>query len=83
MYDWALADEHMKEYIAEGKSYSYLCKIAERYANSAYRQGDAATARDSVAKRLTPKYPAATQSTVKNKIQSNGYFIHWNLKDEL
>lgn len=83
MYDWALADENLKEYIAEGKSYSYLCKIAERYANSAYRGGNQAAARDSVAKRIAPKYPASKQSYVANQIKNQGYFIHWNLKDGL
>ena len=80
MYDWAIADEHMKEYIAEGKSYSYMCKIAERYANNAYRGGDPAEARDSVAARIAPKYaPMGRQSVVENRIKSNGYFIHWKL----
>lgn len=80
MYDWAIADEHMKEYIAEGKSYSYMCKIAERYANNAYRGGDPAEARDSVAARIAPKYaPMGRQSVVENRIKSNGYFIHWEL----
>lgn len=80
MYDWAIADEHMKEYIAEGKSYSYMCKIAERYANNAYRGGDPAEARDSVAARIAPKYaPMGRQSVVENRIKNNGYFIHWEL----
>lgn len=80
MYDWALADENNKEYLAEGKSYSYMCKIAERYANSAYRNGSEEKARDSVAVRIAPKYAAAgLQQTVASKIKSNGYFIHWNL----
>lgn len=80
MYDWALVDENNKEYIAEGKSYSYMCKIAERYANSAYRNGSEAKARDSVAVRIAPKYAnAGIQQTVENKIKNNGYFIHWNL----
>ena len=80
MYDWAIADEHMKEYIAEGKSYSYMCKIAERYANSAYRGGNPAEARDSVAARIAPKYaPMGRQSVIENRIKNNGYFIHWDL----
>ena len=80
MYDWAIADEHIKEYIAEGKSYSYMCKIAERYANSAYRGGNPAEARDSVAARIAPKYaPMGRQSVIENRIKNNGYFIHWDL----
>ena len=31
LYDEVLAYQYSKEYIAEGKAYSYLCKIAERY----------------------------------------------------
>lgn len=82
MYDWALADENMKEYIAEGKSYSYMCKIAERYANSAYRNGDQDKARDSVAVRLSKKYAASgRQAIVENRIKSNGYFINWQLQE--
>ena len=82
MYDWALADEHMKEYIAEGKSYSYMCKIAERYANSAYRNGNEEKARDSVAVRIGPKYAVTgRQGTVEGRIRSNGYFINWQLQE--
>lgn len=80
-YDWAIADEHIKEYIAEGKSYSYLCKIAERYANSANRNGDQAKARDSFAARMTPKYSSTGRSgIVESRIKSNGYWINWDLK---
>lgn len=82
MYDWALVDEHMKEYIAEGKSYSYMCKIAERYANSAYRNGNSDEARDSVAARVAPKYaPMGRQTVVENHIKNDGYFINWELTD--
>lgn len=81
IYDWALADEYLKEYVAEGKSYSYLCKIAERYANSIYRSGSQEAARDSFAARITPKYEGtSTQAKVQNYIQTNGYFIDWNLE---
>ena len=82
MYDCSLADEHMKEYIAEGKSYSYMCKIAERYANSAYRNGNEEKARDSVAVRIGPKYAVTgRQGTVEGRIRSNGYFINWQLQE--
>ena len=79
-YDWALADENIREYVAEGKSYGYMCKIAERYSNSAYRNGNLAEARDSVAKRIVPKYPATKQSHVSSSIKSNGYFVNWDLQ---
>lgn len=78
MYDWAIADEHTKEYVGEGKSLSFLCKVAERTA----RGGNDAAARDSMARRIAPKYAAnGLQSKVANAIQSNGYFIQWDLKD--
>lgn len=76
IYDWAIADEHMKEFIAEGKSYPYLCKIAERYCHGG--RGNEATARDSVANRIAPKYTTGRQK-VRNSITANGYFIHWDL----
>lgn len=81
IYDWALADEYLKEFVAEGKSYGYMCKIADRYADPAYRGGSEEAARDSFAARIAPKYTeTATQQKVKNYIQSNGYFIVWNLE---
>jgi hypothetical protein len=80
MYDWALADEYLKEYVAEGKSYSYLCKMAERWSQAG--RGSLAEACDSVASRIAPKYPtAADQAKVRSYISSNGYFIQWDLKD--
>lgn len=80
MYDWAIADENLKEYMAEGKSYSYMCKIAERYSNSAYRNGSQEKARDSVAARVVPKYAATGRAQqVESAIKSQGYFIHWQL----
>ncbi len=82
MYDWALADEHMKEYIAEGKSYSYMCKIAERYSNPSYRNGSQEKARDSMAVRLAPKYESTgRRAIVESKIKSTGYFINWQLEE--
>ena len=48
-YDLAIADEHLLEYVAEGKSYSYLCKMAERYGKDP----------DIVADRVAPKYAAS------------------------
>ena len=80
IYDWAIADEHLKEYVAEGKSYSYLCKMAERYSNAG--RGDQSAARDSLIKRIIPKYTTvAAQQKVRSSISGNGYFIQWDLKD--
>lgn len=81
MYDWALADEHMKEFVAEGKSYSYMCKIADRYSNSSFRGGNGEEARDSVAKRIAPKYVGARKNHVEQRIKGSGYWITWNLQD--
>lgn len=79
MYDWAIADEYLKEYVAEGKSYSYLCKMAERWSQAG--RGTAADARTAVADRIAPKYSsAAAQSKVRSYISANGYFIQWDLK---
>lgn len=70
-YDLALADEYLLEYTGEGKAYSYLCKMAERY-------GDP----DIVADRVAPKYPDALQAGVRASIATDGYFIKWNLAGE-
>ncbi len=68
-YDLAIADEHLLEYVAEGKSYSYLCKMAERYNDA-----------DIIADRIAPKYePVGKAGKVRAALQSN-YFIHWNLE---
>ncbi|MBO7141263.1 MAG: hypothetical protein J6W19_11895 [Prevotella sp.] len=79
-YDWAIADEYLKEYLAEGKAYSYLCKIADRWSNAG--RGDRSTACDSVIARIAPKYPAAIQGKVRTSITNDGYFIRWDLKDQ-
>jgi hypothetical protein len=82
MYDWALAAENQKEYMAEGKSYSYMVKIAERYANPAYRGGNAAEARADFAALIAPKYKyQGKDGLVSARIQSQGYWINWDLKD--
>jgi hypothetical protein len=79
MYDWAIADEYIKEYLAEGKAYSYLCKMADRWSNAG--RGDRSAACDSVIARIAPKYSAATQAKVRSSITTDGYFIRWDLKD--
>lgn len=82
IYDWAIADEYLKEYTAEGKSYSYLCKMAERYATAGMRDGDKTASRDSVAARIAPKYTSESmRNKVRSYIGSNGYWIQWNLLD--
>lgn len=81
IFDWALADEYLKEYVAEGKSYSFLCKIGERYANST-RGGNSATARTNFAERIVKNHPQPGKVTsYQDGVSELGYFIKWNLKD--
>lgn len=81
IYDWAIADEHMKEYVAEGKSYSYLCKMAERWSHGG--RGGQSSACDSIISRVTPKFITdLARQKAANSIRGNGYFIQWDLKDK-
>ncbi len=73
IYDLALADEYLLEYTGEGKSYSYLCKMAERYKAAGDVQADTI-----VSNRIAPKYSPAMQAKVRAAI-ANNYFIDWNL----
>ena len=69
-YDMALADEYLKEFTGEGKSYTYLVKMAERY-------GDYRVIYD----RVAGKYSADKQAQVENSLKEK-YFIDWTLKTE-
>ncbi|MBQ7451833.1 MAG: hypothetical protein IJV60_04690 [Prevotella sp.] len=75
--DWCLAKEYSKEYVAEGKAYGYLCKMAERYSHAG--RGSRLTAADKMADIIAPKYTGALQSKVRSSLQGK-YFINWNLK---
>lgn len=79
IFDWALADEYMKEFVAEGKSYSFLCKIGQRYAN----RGNAAQARANFVSRIAPNHSrnAGKVAGYQDGVSELGYFIKWNLKD--
>ena len=66
-YDLALADEYLKEFTGEGKSYSYLVKMAERY-DKDYKI---------VFDRVKAKYADASQ--VEASLQEK-YFIDWTLE---
>jgi hypothetical protein len=68
-YDLALADEYLKEFTGEGKSYSYLVKMAERYGH------DYTVVYD----RVKGKYDASKQGQVQSSLQQK-YFIDWNLE---
>jgi hypothetical protein len=67
-YDLALADEYLKEFTGEGKSYSYLVKMAERYGHDYTVIFD----------RVKGKYDASKQAQVRSSLQQK-YFIDWNL----
>lgn len=79
IFDWALADEYLKEFVAEGKSYSFLCKIGQRYAH----RGDAASARAKFSARIAPNHSrnAGKVTGYQDGVSDLGYFIKWNLKD--
>ena len=66
-YDMALADEYLKEFTGEGKSYSYLVKMAERYGKDYQVIFD----------RVKAKYDDASQ--VESSLQQK-YFIDWTLE---
>jgi len=63
-----LADEYLLEYSGEGKSYSYLIKMAERYNDPSI-----------IADRVVPKYPLAKQASIRAKIMAGGYWVNWDL----
>ncbi len=71
IYDEALADEYLLEYTGEGKSYSYLIKLAERYNDASI-----------IADRVVPKYPSAMQPEIDSKIKNGGYWVNWDLNGD-
>jgi starch-binding outer membrane protein, SusD/RagB family len=70
-YDLALLDEYLLEYTGEGKSYSYMIKMAQRY-------GDPSI----VADRVCPKYPVEKQAAIRSAIEAGGYWVNWNLNGD-
>ncbi len=72
IYDLALADEYLLEYTGEGKSYSYLVKMAERYGKDG----------SIVADRVCPKYPIAKQTAIRAGIEAGGYWVDWDLRGD-
>lgn len=73
LYDMALADEYLLEYAGEGKSYSYLIKMAERYP---------AYGASIIADRVVPKYPSGKQAEIRANIEAGGYYVDWNLSGD-
>jgi hypothetical protein len=70
-YDLALMDEYLLEFTGEGKSYSYMVKMAERYQDP-----------DIIADRVCPKYPVAKQASVRANIEAKGYWVNWDLNGD-
>lgn len=71
LYDMALLDEYLLEYTGEGKSYSYMIKMALRY-------GDPSIISD----RVCPKYPDGKQGHIRAAIEAGGYWVDWNLRGD-
>jgi len=71
LYDMALLDEYLLEYTGEGKSYSYMIKMAQRYNDAAI-----------VADRVCPKCPDTKQATIRTIIEAGGYWINWDLQGD-
>ena len=69
----AMVEAALKEFTGEGKSYSYLCKMAERYKSAGDAQADTI-----ISNRIAPKYSPAMQAKVRASI-ANNYFIDWSL----
>lgn len=71
LYDLALADEYLLEYTGEGKSYSYLIKLAERYHDASI-----------IADRVVPKFPVGLQPDIDAKIKAGAYWVNWDLNGD-
>jgi len=70
-YDLALLDEALLEYCGEGKSYSMMVRMAEKYHDPSI-----------VSNRVCPKYPAGKQAQIRSAIESGGYWVSWELSDK-
>ncbi len=68
LYDMALADEFLREFTGEGKSYSYLVKMAERYDDFSI-----------IFDRIKSKYDLGVQAKVKASLEADR-FVRWSLK---
>ena len=69
--DCAIADEYMLEFVAEGKTYPALIRIATRWNDYSI-----------VADRISPKY-GARASEIHAKIMAGGYWVPWDLQVEV
>jgi|WetSurMetagenome_2_1015567.scaffolds.fasta_scaffold75753_2 starch-binding outer membrane protein, SusD/RagB family len=71
LYDNAMARAYLLEYTGEGKAYSYLIKMAERYPENGP---------SFIADEIVPKYPIAEQASVRAAIEAGNYWVDWDLK---
>lgn len=68
-YDLLIMDEALAEYAGEGKSYAYLCRMAERYGAEA------------VVDRIADKYKTTPYyDQVRQAILSGEYWVKWDLQ---
>lgn len=67
-FDLQLLDEMLLEYIAEGRTYGMMIRMAQKYNDPSI-----------IANRVCPKYPASLQDQVRARILSGHYFVDWNL----
>ena len=67
-YDLMILDEALSEYTGEGRSYSYVCRMARRYGAAA------------VVDRIADKYKGTPYyEKVRSAILAGDYFVKWNL----
>ncbi len=68
LYDEALVDEYLREFTGEGKSYSYMVRMAEKYNDPSI-----------ISSRVCNKYSGGMRDKVKAQIESGNYWVEWNL----
>ena len=67
-FDLQMLDEMLREYVAEGRAYGMMIRMAQKYNDPSI-----------IADRVCPKYPSSLQDQVRARILSGHYFINWNL----
>lgn len=68
-YDLLIMDEALSEYAGEGRSYAYVCRMAERYGAAA------------VVDRIADKYKGSPYyEKVRSAILAGDYWVKWDLK---
>lgn len=67
-FDLQLLDEMLREYVAEGRAYGMMIRMAQKYNDPSI-----------IADRVCPKYPASLQEQVRARILSGHYFVDWEL----